>query len=272
MQEHDWLATYDDQLRGEVEVVDADSVVRIGPLWVARYAVQRTGYITYRELPTGEELDALIRAALAEFADDPQITEVEWKTRAHDAVPGLLEQLSTHGFVADEPETIMVGEAAALLAADPGVPDGYTLERATTEQQVHEAAALAGRVFDTPQEESAARADELARLIAAGSDSLELWLVRDDRGEVVCTGRLELVDGTDFAGIWMGACAPAHRGKGLYRALTAARAHSALDRGKRYLQSDCTEYSRPVLERAGLIPISTTTPAIWRRGVTTRPG
>ena len=62
-----------------------------------------------------------------------------------------------------------------------------------------------------------------------------------------------------------GATDPDWRGRGLYRALTAARARSALARGVRYLHSDCTEMSRPILERAGLVAVTTTTPYVWHR-------
>ena len=48
-------------------------------------------------------------------------------------------------------------------------------------------------------------------------------------------------------------------------ALTAARARSALDRGVRWLNSDCTEMSRPILERSGLVAVTTTTPYVWTR-------
>ena len=54
-------------------------------------------------------------------------------------------------------------------------------------------------------------------------------------------------------------------GRGIYRALTAARARSALALGKRLMHSDSTEFSRPILERAGLVKVSTTTPYMWRR-------
>ena len=84
-------------------------------------------------------------------------------------------------------------------------------------------------------------------------------------GAVVCTGRLELVPGTAFAGIWGGGTVPEWRGKGIYRALVAQRARSALARGVRYLHSDSTEFSRPILQRSGLLPVTTTTPFIWTR-------
>ncbi len=93
---------------------------------------------------------------------------------------------------------------------------------------------------------------------------MELW-VAEAEGQVVSAGRLEPVPGTDFAGIWGGATVPAWRGRGIYRALTAARARSALALGKSLINSDSTEFSRPILERSGLIKVSTTTPYQWRR-------
>ncbi|MEZ4597979.1 MAG: hypothetical protein R3C32_14885 [Chloroflexota bacterium] len=48
--------------------------------------------------------------------------------------------------------------------------------------------------------------------------------------------------------------------------MTAARAHAALGLGVRYIHSDCTDMSRPILERSGLVAVTTTTPYIWSRG------
>lgn len=71
--------------------------------------------------------------------------------------------------------------------------------------------------------------------------------------------------GAGFAGIWGGATRPEPRVRGIYRAVTAARARVAAALGKTLIHSDSTEYSRPVLERYGLIRVSTTTPYRWRR-------
>ncbi len=95
-------------------------------------------------------------------------------------------------------------------------------------------------------------------------DDMEMWVAELD-GEIVTAGRLEPVEGTDFAGIWGGATRPEHRGRGIYRALTAARARSAIAHGKRYINSDSTEFSRPILERSGFLKVSTTTPYEWHR-------
>ena len=96
-------------------------------------------------------------------------------------------------------------------------------------------------------------------------DGMELWVAEAD-GEIVSSGRLEPVPATEFAGIWGGATRPEWRGRGIYRALTAARARSALVLGKRLIHSDSTEESRPILERAGLVKVSTTTPYLWVAG------
>jgi predicted GNAT family acetyltransferase len=93
---------------------------------------------------------------------------------------------------------------------------------------------------------------------------MELWVAEQD-GRVVSAGRLEPVAGTDFAGIWGGSTLPEWRGKGIYRALTAARARAALAEGVRYINSDCTAMSRPILERSGQVAVTTTTPNVWRR-------
>ena len=69
-------------------------------------------------------------------------------------------------------------------------------------------------------------ADALLRRLGLG-DGMELWVAEAD-GEIVSSGRLEPVPATEFAGIWGGAMRPEWRGRGIYRALTAARAGSAL--------------------------------------------
>ena len=107
-------------------------------------------------------------------------------------------------------------------------------------------------------------ADALLRRLGFG-DGMELWVAEADE-EIVSSGRLEPVPATEFAGIWGGATQPEWRGRGIYRALTAARARSALVLGEGLIHSDSTEESRPILERAGLVKVSTTTPYLWVAG------
>ena len=101
-------------------------------------------------------------------------------------------------------------------------------------------------------------------------DDMELS-VAEAKGEMVSAGRLEPVDGSDFAGIWGSATFQQWRGRGIYRALTAERARSALLRGKTLINSDSTECSWPILERSGFVKVTTTTPYEWLRPGTIQP-
>ena len=56
------------------------------------------------------------------------------------------------------------------------------------------------------------------------------------------------------------------RGQGIYRALTAARARSALRCGKTLIQSDSTDESRPILERHGFLSVTTINPYVHQVG------
>lgn len=122
--------------------------------------------------------------------------------------------------------------------------------------------AMADVAFGDPV--SSACADAVLHRLTL-DDGTELW-VAEAEGGIVSAGRLELVAGTRFAGIWGGATLLAWRGRCVYRALTAARARSALRRGAVLVHSDSTEDSRPILERSGLVKVSTTTPYTWRPG------
>ena len=255
------LKAYDDQLRTDAETPSAISVTRLGPLRLVTFLGGR-GFVTYRDLGGADEAGVreLVDEAVAHFRADGGITHVEWKTRGHDHAPGLHEALLEHGFVQEESESIMIGDVAAL-AADVPLPDGVTLRRITEETDVRAMSAMADEVFGAPASDKTANAI-LRRLALA--DGMELWVAEAD-GLIVSAGRLEPVAGTDFAGIWGGCSRPEWRGRGIYRALTAARARSALALGKTLVHSDSTEYSRPILERYGLVKVSTTTPYAWER-------
>ncbi|WP_309102545.1 GNAT family N-acetyltransferase [Microbacterium sp.] len=253
-----YLEAYDAQLRTGAETNGARDVVVHGPLRMALFPGGR-GFVTYRGLEAADDLGALVDAVVAHFRTVPGITAVEWKTRGHDRAPGLHQALTARGFVPEEPESIMIGEAA-LLAEPIPVPAGIKIRRARSDADVWAMEEMQGTVFGDPK--WAARAAMTAQRLREGT-SVEFWLATYD-GHVVSAGRLEPVDGTEFAGLWGGSTLPEWRGRGIYRALTAERARSALALGKRYLQSDSTEFSRPILERSGLIKVSTTTPYVWR--------
>jgi ribosomal protein S18 acetylase RimI-like enzyme len=216
----------------------------------------------------------LIDRTRSHFQQHTDVAEFEWKTRGHDLPADLAERLQRHGLIPAERETVMIGEAH-LLAQDVPLPHGVTLRRIGFDEQglsqptdavradLVRVLAMQEAVFGSPGHTPV---DHLLGRVLQNHGELEVWAAEAD-GAVICAGRLERVPGTDFAGIWGGAAVPEWRGQGIYRALTASRARSALAMGALYIQSDCTEFSRPILERSGLQAVTTTTPYVWTRPI-----
>jgi GNAT superfamily N-acetyltransferase len=258
------LAAYDAQLRGKAEVQGAVSWDGSGPLWRALFT--DGAFISYESLEGVDDVDALIAATVAHFAAIPQVKEFEWKTRGHDWPPDLDARLRAHGLEPEEVETVMVGEASHL-AVDVELPAGVSVRRVDQLPDraviITEASEVAARIFgDGPSGE------EMLRRLDRMEGREQFWVAEAETEEgrqVVCSGRLAMVEGTEFAGVWGGSTLPEWRGQGIYRALTSARARSALAEGVRYIQSDCTPMSRPILERSGLVAVTTTTPYLWHR-------
>lgn len=258
------LRAHDQDLRTEAELDRATDVVRIGPLWLGRYAER--GFVTYRDLggATGTELDDLVRAAIEHFAADPQLVSFEWKTRGHDAPAELGSHLVAAGFVAEDPETVMIGEAAAL-AGGADAPVGVVVRRAGDTGDLPGDVLAVGVLHRSVFGPGSPNLDQqlLAALTADPAGS-ELWLA-EAAGRVVSAGRLVRVRGGRFAGLFGGATDAEWRHAGIYRALTAARARSAVAMGAELVYAECTEFSRPILARSGLVAVTTTTPYNWRR-------
>lgn len=256
-----FLDLYDRQLRTDAETPSAVQVQRLGPLRLVTFAHGR-GFITYPRITEHDPLLAdLAEEALDYFIKQPQITQVEFKTRGHDYAPGLDQKLRELGFTAEEPESIMIGDMGSLYSSQPA-PTGVQLGKIGAESEVEAMCRMIDQAFGEPYDPSTAQA-LIARL--AKKDGMELWAASVD-GQMVGAGRLEPVAGTEFAGLWGGGVLPEYRGRGIYRALTDARARSAAGSGFRFVHSDSTEYSRPILEARGLVKVSETTPYLWERG------
>ncbi|MGO4122216.1 GNAT family N-acetyltransferase [Arthrobacter sp. YAF16] len=255
------LTAYDQQLRTDAETPSAVAVERLGPLRLVTFAGGR-GFVTYQDLAGADasKIARWVAETVAFYRADPEIVRVEWKTRGHDNAPGLHEALLENGFEPDETESVMIGDASAL-DVDVDLPRGVSLRRVTDETDIRAMSAMQDEVFGSPASDG--NAEAILRRMARG-DGMELW-VAEHQGVIVSAGRLEPVPDTDFAGIWGGATREEWRGRGIYRALTAARARAAISLGKTLIHSDSTEYSRPILERYGLVRVSTTTPYRWRR-------
>jgi GNAT superfamily N-acetyltransferase len=164
---------------------------------------------------------------------------VEWKYYSHDG-PELRERLLAAGLEPEDEETVVVADAASI---EPPADDVEL--RLATDEFVE----LAERVF--------------GRSHGSGLPERSLAVVAVVDGQPVSGGRVDFEDDVEFAGLFGGITLPEYRRRGLYRATVAKRAELARERGYRWLYSDALPTSRPILERVGFVPITTTTPFVF---------
>jgi GNAT superfamily N-acetyltransferase len=253
-------AAYDSQLRPELPDPVPDGVViePDGPVFRVRGLDQR-GTVTYRDLGglAGAELDALIARQVTVFGERGE--SVEWKLHGHDEPADLPERLHAAGFVPEEQETVVVGPVAPLASALPVVPEGVRLREVTGRADLDRIAELKSRVWGR---DLSGLADGLAREIAA--DPQSITVVVAEAGETtVSAGWVRYPVDSTFATLWGGSTLPQWRRKGIYRALVTYRARLAGARGRTLVQVDASDESRPVLERLGLVAVTTTTPYVY---------
>ncbi|MFF7653957.1 GNAT family N-acetyltransferase [Streptomyces sp. NPDC007983] len=182
----------------------------------------------------------------------------EWKLYAHDRPADLGGRLAEAGFAAEPEETVMVAPVRDLPTAVE-LPEGLRLLRVTDAAGVDLMVDVHARAFGT--DSGHLRHRLLTRLREAPDTVVPVVAMAGDRP--VSAARMELPPGADFAGLWGGGTVAEWRGRGLYRALIAFRARIAAERGYRYLQVDASDQSRPILERLGFVPLTTTTPYVY---------
>ncbi|AXK36839.1 N-acetyltransferase [Streptomyces armeniacus] len=206
--------------------------------------------------------DAAIAAQVRYFTEAARTgaapSEFEWKVYSHDAPADLGQRLLAAGFTPEPEETLLVAPVRELPSAV-GLPDGVRLRPVTDEAGVELMAAVHDRAFGAGR--LRLRTELLAQL-AAAPDTLAAVVAM--AGDVpVCAARMDLLPGTEFAGLWGGGTVPEWRGRGIYKALIAYRARIAAERGYRYLQVDASSQSSPILRRLGFVALSTTTPYVY---------
>jgi ribosomal protein S18 acetylase RimI-like enzyme len=220
---------------------------------VVRALTHAGNWINHSAL-TADTADAAIAEQVAFFAERGE--PFEWKHYGHDTPADLPDRLLAAGFVPEPAESLLVAEVAAI----PPVPlvDGLRLEPVTDKDGFAAIGGLQEAVWGAGRDHSAA----LAREHADDPSIVDFFRVLD--GDVtVCAAWIRYHGGTPFASLWGGSTLPAWRRRGIYRALVAHRAALAAARGYRYLQVDASDDSRPILQRLGFTPLTTTTPYIW---------
>jgi hypothetical protein len=253
------LAAYDAHLRAHVPdpLPEGEVVERDGPL-VRFLSPRGQGWILYRDLGglDGAELDDLIARQVAIFRERGQ--KVEWKYHGHDLPADLPDRLVAAGFVPEERETVVIGRVEDV-AGPVVLPEGVSLREVTDRAVLDRIDDLEAEVW---KEDRTGLGEELEREIAADPEAISV-VVAEAVGRVVCAAWARFPPGTEFVTFWGGATLEAWRRRGIYRATVAYRANLAAERGLRYIEVDASDDSNPILQRLGLIPVTTTTPYVW---------
>ncbi len=245
------LSQYDRQVRRDIvaepgiRVERTYRTVRIFGLW---------NCILYSELDA-ETADSEIAEQVDYFRRHG--APFEWKVYAHDQPSDLDQRLAEAGFEPEEQETFVVLDLGGELPS-PSPPEGITLRQVSDAAGLADLSAVGERAFGVDY--SAMNEEFLARL-PLGTVT---FYVAYSGAEPVSAGRLETPPDSEFAGLFGGGTAPAHRRRGIYRSLVGARAQEAQRRGYRYLTVDAADQSRPILERIGFVPLTTIRAWTWR--------
>ena len=207
-------------------------------------------------------------AATADAAIDAEIEryravrrDFEWKVFGHDAPRDLKARLEARGFEAGEVECLCVLDLDDVRPAPPDPPIALIDNPADLE--------AVGLVRDAVWgADERGHMDQLAAEMKAVGDRLRVYVAHDG-GRPASVAWLRMPDGSRFASLWGGSTLPEHRGRGLYRALVAARAAEARRRGYRWLTIDAGPMSLPIVRRLGFRPLTGTWPLLYRTAART---
>ena len=204
---------------------------------------------------TAESADAVILEQVSHYRSLG--AQFEWCVYSHDRPADLLDRLNRHGFSIGPKETVVVLDLADAPAWAREWPQ--CVVRVQSADQVRLFRDAAAEVF---AKDYGVTAGQLLRAIEARSRQHVGYLAMVD-GAVAGVGRLYTHPNSAFGGLYGGGTRAPFRGRGLYRALVAARARDALQRGARYLIVDALPTSRPILERLGFRRVADTWPCTW---------
>jgi GNAT superfamily N-acetyltransferase len=251
------LDAFNDQIRRHPQPDGPDGVVERDELVVRNVAADDGWSGVVWSALDAATADEAIAAQIRRFGTQPW----EWKHYSYDRPSDLPQRLLSAGFVAEEPETLLVAEIADL-ELDVPPPPGVTLVPVQDEAGVDALVSVHTAVFGG--DHSGLGRSFLRGLELAPDSAAAVVAVADT--EPIAAGRMEFHVGTDFASLWGGGTVPAWRGRGVFRSMVAYRAALASARGFRFLQVDALPPSRPILERLGFVELATTTPYIHPRG------
>ena len=214
-------------------------------------------YLLYSKL-TPENADQIIDDEITYFESIGH--NFEWKLYSHDTPPDLIERLRRRGFEIGDSETILILDMQGLS----GIltqPVSHDIRRIADPSAMKSLQDVAATVFG---HDTDSLTERLTWELTHYPDYMNFYGAYVD-GVPVASARINYPTNSQFASLWGGGTLEAYRGKGIYTALVAARVQEAIRRGRRFLTIDASPMSRPIVEKLGFVPISTSTPCNWQR-------
>jgi hypothetical protein len=256
------LRVFHDETRAPIRLGTAQRPIEIDGLIRREYDVDG-GQWNMVESPDGlgpdpDAYDGVIARQRDFFAD--RGLQVEWKTYDYDEPADLGQRLLRAGFVKEDDEALILGEAAPLAAQDIQLPDGVTVRAVATEDDFARIRTMLEAVWG---KEQSWVTESLLPTWQRDPRAMDVVVIEESpEGPVLCAARSEY-DESSFTGLWGGSTLAEWRGRGLYRATLLHRARLGLDRGKDYVRVDASPDSEPILRRLGLHRVATTTPYVF---------
>ncbi|WP_377890688.1 GNAT family N-acetyltransferase [Alkalihalobacillus sp. R86527] len=216
-----------------------------------------SGFIIYAEV-TSENAIKVIKGEQSRFGELNQ--GFEWKVYSYDEPSNLVDLLQEEGFEKGEKEALMVialTEDHFLLSHDTSI--------------VKEISDVEGinaimKLEETIWNESFADLGERLWRDFTETNALRLYGIYED-DELVSAAWMYL-EGENFSSMWGGSTLPAHRKKGHYTALLAARAKKAMELGHPILTVDASTMSEPILQKSGFERLGYSYGMLFPGGVT----
>jgi len=201
------------------------------------------GLIIYSNL-NSTNVEEVIQEQIAHFESTG--CDFSWVVFDHDTPANLKDRLLAHGFLAEEPEAILILDIEDL-SQDLEKLINFDVQRIIDTDKIDDVLTIRQQVW---QSDYSSMAQSLTKRLIDAPESLGIYVAYVD-GKPVSTAQISFFQNGHFAGLVQAATLPDFRGRGLYTALVATRIQEAKRRGIRFVDADASPKSRPILEKIG---------------------
>lgn len=234
-----------------------DSTLRRQPVFVGR-TVEQLDRVTRITGPTPGQLDNLI--LWCDVTEETIASEIqtqveffnqlghsfEWLVYGHDQPADIGYHLLAAGFDWESEEQVVICEAAEINA--PELPANIEMRTVKNQHEIADAISVQDAVWGDKYHDFLM--NWLGRLVSEHPEqSVIVTAYYGD--QPVGSAWAQLFNHRPFAPLFGGSVLPEFRSRGIYRAMVAARAKAASEKGIRWCLVDAGKESLPILQRNG---------------------